>query len=858
MRKHRAFLLNLGNSCKMALWQPFPTWSTRLTDDRTSRIRTLFYQLIDMPPQERSALLDRECAGDPDLRAELEDLILRDETKEEPAVPPVFDRLRMSEMEKTIGPYKIVKPLGEGGFGEVFIAEQSEPFKRRVAVKIMKAGLETKALLARFDAERQALAILDHPCIARIYDAGETERGRPYFVMELVDGEPITTYCSKQNLSLKDRILLFRQVCLAVQHAHANGIIHRDLKPSNLLVAEVNGKPLPKVIDFGIAKAITGSLTGHTLRTKQTQVMGTLEYMSPEQADTSNSRADTRADVYSLGAVLYEILTGELLFEPIRLRDSNFEEVMRMLREEDPPPPSRRVSSTSNPTAATRRLKSELAGDLDWIVGMALEKDPNRRYESPLALARDLERYLDHEPVQASPPGQIYQLRRFARRHRIDMAIAGSVIFAIVAGAISLTYSYVEANNQRAQTQAALDESEAVTEFLTGMLAAADPRDAGRDVTVFQVIERADNMIERDFAGQAAIRARLHGVVGTTYRALGYLEQADSHLVRALATYDSLGGQYTAGSIASAHALSSLRYNQGRYVENDSILMEILPLAIEMYGEDAKNTLLMKGDLGVSKGTLGQYDEAIVLLQESLSGQERVRGPSDRQTLNTMNQLGLTYRRTGRLEECDSLFRLALERGTAAHGESHPSVLTSLASLAYLAHRRGDHEESESLCRTIAERRQESLGDDHPDTFQGFHNLAFVLRQKEKYEEAERAYRFALEGRRRILGDQHPSTQASVLGLAMVLRETGRLEKALELFREHVRETGSVQKRNDSKYSRALIGLGRALMHAGRMEEALPPLEEAMEVLADMPGQEKAMKSITENIEEINQSLGKK
>ena len=333
-----------------------------------------------------------------------------------------------------IGPYKLREKIGEGGMGVVYLAEQEKPVRRRVALKIIKPGMDTEQVVARFEAERQALAMMDHPSIARVFDAGATDTGRPYFVMELVKGVPITEYCDTVHLTPKERLELFIPVCQAIQHAHQKGIIHRDVKPSNVLVTMQDGKPVPKVIDFGIAKATEQRLTERSLFTQHGAILGTLEYMSPEQAEMCAMDIDTRTDVYALGVLLYELLTGSTPLERARLRQSGYAEILRRIREEEPPKPSTRLSESNEPlpsVAAQRRteparLTKLVRGELDWIVMKAIEKDRTRRYETANGFARDIERYLEGDPVEAGPPSAAYRLRKYARKHRAALVTAGA------------------------------------------------------------------------------------------------------------------------------------------------------------------------------------------------------------------------------------------------------------------------------------------------------------------------------------------------------------------------------------------------------------------------------------------------
>ena len=411
----------------------------------------ILHAALEIPgPQERAAYLDESCTGDPALREEVESLIaahFADETFLEPFAEPLWLETRREGEGDMIGRYKLLQQIGEGGFGTVFLAEQSQPVKRQVALKVIKPGMDSKEVIARFEAERQALALMDHPHIAKVHDAGTTEGGRPYFVMELVKGVPITKYCEENHLDTRERLELFTHVCAAIQHAHQKGIIHRDVKPSNILVPLHDGKPMVKVIDFGIAKAIGMELTEPTFFTQHDRMLGTPQYMSPEQAELHPLAVDTRSDIYSLGVILFEFLTGTTPLDGHQLRNATYAEMQRLIREVIPPKPSTRLAEAS--AVSPRSLR----GDLDWIVLKALEKDPARRYESAGAMAEDLQRFLQHKPVEARAPSMAYLTMRFTRRHRGPVIAGAALLLMLILGAVGTSVGMKRALDAKAELE---------------------------------------------------------------------------------------------------------------------------------------------------------------------------------------------------------------------------------------------------------------------------------------------------------------------------------------------------------------------------------------------------------------------
>jgi len=602
----------------------------------------IFEEALEKPSEaERSAFLDEACRNHPELRARLA-LLLEGHFRAEKFLNDRSDSLRASADEAIgsfIGRYKLLEKIGEGGFGAVYAAEQKEPVKRRVALKIIKLGMDTKQVVARFEAERQALALMDHPNIAKVHDGGATETGRPYFVMELVRGVPITNYCDENKLSVRERLALFMRVCQAVQHAHQKGIIHRDLKPSNILVTVNDGVAVPKVIDFGVAKATQQELTEKTILTQFHHFIGTPAYMSPEQAEMTSLDIDTRSDIYSLGVLLYELLTGRTPFDAKELLEAGLDAMRRIIREKEPVRPSTRVGTLGADeltTAAKRRhidpprLIKSLRGDLDWIVMKALDKDRTRRYETANALALDIRRHLADEPVSASAPSASYRFSKFAQRNKTALGVAATMAAILVIATVASTWQAIRATRERDAKEQARQEAEAISTFLTKLFRSPDPKRDGRTNTVAEYLNRAARKIESELASQPARRAHLQTVLGATYDALGLDREAFLVLSNALNYY-----------------LATL-------------------------GREHPTTIQAMHNLAISVHASGQLDKALQLQEEELALSRKVNGPKHSSTLDAMNGLALSYHDVGRRNEALQLQEEVLASAAKSTARSTP------------------------------------------------------------------------------------------------------------------------------------------------------------------------------------------
>ena len=488
---------------------------------------------------------------------------------------------------RSFGPYRVLHIIGEGGMGEVWLAEQTTPIRRQVALKVIKAGMDTVQVVARFEAERQALALMDHPAIATVYDGGTTPEGRPYFVMEHVKGEPITVYCDRHKLAMRERLELFAQVCDGVQHAHQKGVIHRDLKPSNVLVAVQDDRPVPKIIDFGVAKATALQLTDRTLYTELGAMIGTLEYMSPEQAEMGGLDIDTRTDVYALGVILYELLSGTLPFESKELRLAGFAEIQRTIRDKEPPRPSTRITrlgdastaAATNRNTEPRRLASVLRGDLDWVTMRALEKDWTRRYQTVNALAAEVRRYLNHEPVVAGPPSAVYRAKKFVRRHRFGVAAAATLVVLLAAFAVTMALQARRIALERDRANREAETARQVSSFLVGLFEVAKPSEAAANsVTAREILDKGAARIQADLREQPAVQATLMSTMGAAYHSLGSYKNARTLKDQALTLQRQVYGPGSPEAAGGLVSLAETMSSQAEYKEAEQRAREAVAL----------------------------------------------------------------------------------------------------------------------------------------------------------------------------------------------------------------------------------------------------------------------------------------
>ncbi|HLB91913.1 MAG TPA: tetratricopeptide repeat protein [Terriglobales bacterium] len=685
-----------------------------------------------------------------------------------------------------IGPYRLTKLLGAGGMGEVWRAEQTEPIHRTVALKLIKAGMDTRAVVARFDSERQALALMEHPNIAKVFEAGATPEGRPYFVMEYVHGFPITDYCDRHRLTIKERLGLFMQVCEGVQHAHQKAIIHRDLKPSNVLVDEVDDKPVPKIIDFGLAKAMGQQLTEMTLFTEAGAMLGTPDYMSPEQADRNEPNIDTRTDVYSLGVILYELLVGELPIGSDELRAAGIEAMLRKICEQEPVRPSTKLKSLglSAKDSAERRkeapesLERHLRGDLDWITIRALEKDRSRRYGSASDLAGDLQRYLNDQPVSAGPPSASYRAGKFMRRHRFGVGVAAAAVVLLIGFATTMAVQARRIAKER-------DRANRIADFMTQMFAVSDPSEAlGNAITARTILDTASNKVQAGLAKDPEEQSELMFTMARTYASLGLYPVAYNLSSAALENRRRLLGRDDRKTLQSMSQLSWILDRQGRDDAAEKLIRQTIAEANRALGPEDPVTLEAEDRLGVILNRLARFDEEEKLERQLVEISTRRFGPEDPQTLSAMVSLADALSSQSRYAEAEAIYRNALGTEQRVLGAEHPETIATMHKLANRIQEQGRYAEAESLYRQTLAIEQRVLGPEHPDTAKSMTSLANTLYYEGNTAEAEKWYRAALAVEQHALGPDHPYTTRPLEGLANVLAATGHLAEAEKLQRQ--------------------------------------------------------------------------
>ncbi|MDB6017457.1 MAG: serine/threonine protein kinase with repeat [Pedosphaera sp.] len=828
-------------------------------NDSPDRDVVVFAEAIQLFADERSAYLARACGADEELRQRVERLLkVHDQVGdflEQPAPEAVPEaKVEASIGEKPgdrIGRYKLLQQIGEGGCGVVYMAEQEEPVRRRVALKIIKPGMDTKSVMVRFEAERQALALMDHPSIAKVFDAGATESGRPYFVMELVRGVKITDYCDRKSLTTAERLGAFILVCQAVQHAHQKGIIHRDIKPSNILVTTTEGgAALPVVIDFGIAKATTNQrLTDRTLFTAFEMLIGTPAYMSPEQADLSSVDVDTRTDVYSLGVLLYELLTGSPPFDGRSLMKAGLDEIRREIRERDPDRPSMRLSTmgaAALTTTAQRRqsappaLIRSVRGDLDWIVMKSLEKDRTRRYETANGLALDVQRYLANEPILARPPSRRYKLQKTVLRNKLLFIGLGVIALLLVMSLILVSASLArerwsrrEAESAKAKAEAASVKSQQVTKFLEDMLNGVEPSVAlGRETTLLrEILDRTAERVGKEMTNQPAVEAELRGLIGTLYQEIGNYDRAEEMHRAALAIDRKQFGPESSAAAASLNNLGLALMAKNKLAEAEAAHGEALAIRRRLFGNDHADTATSLNELSSVYRQAGKLTEAESMARAALGIRQKLFGNEHLEVADSLRNLSIILGDEGNWAQSEAMAREVLAIRRQRLGPEHPWIAAALDDVAWAAGARGKLDEAEMLERESLAMRQKLLGAEHPDVAKSLFLVGDRMRQRGNLNEAYSVLSAALSIQRKLLGEDNPASLDTLGSLGSTLEAEGELAEAEQVRREAL---AVLRRRGENESPQALYTLGRlgaTLEAEGKLAESEQVRREALAVL---------------------------
>ena len=774
---------------------------------------TVFTEALHLPAHERAAYLERACEGDVELRRAVEALLqeynqIGDFLEKSPHTLTTEAIVEATGVEKPgdyIGSYKLLQQIGEGGCGVVFMAEQAAPIHRKVALKIIKPGMDTKNVVARFEAERQALALMDHPNIAKIFAAGATRSGRPYFVMELVHGVKITEYCDQHSMTTEDRLKLFIQVCQAIQHAHQKGIIHRDIKPSNILVAATStGEPLPVVIDFGIAKATNNQeLTDKTLFTAFEMFVGTPAYMSPEQATFGSIDIDIRADIYTLGVLLYELLTGSTPFDTAELLKVGLDEIRRVIREQEPAWPSTRLVKMTGAvlTTVAKRRKAEpsrliraVRGDLDWIVMKALEKDRTRRYETAYGMALDVKRYLTNEPVSARPPGKLYRFRKTVLRHKLLFVAGGVIATFLLASLVIVSAALAKEREARREADAALQQAKAdqtraetaavksgqVTQFLEDMLQGVGPSYAqGRDTAMLEeILDRSARRVGNDLTNQPEVEAELRALIGELYLDIGKWTESEQMLRAALAINRKLNGAESAESAASLNDLGLAFWKQGKLADAEKAAREALTIRQQLFGTNNADTARSLNALASVYTDETRFTEAEPMIREALAIRRSLFKGDNLEVADSLNSLCLMLEGAGRWAEAENTGRELVPLRRRLSGNENKDLAEALKELALAEGFNGKLDEEEASFNEAFAIDYKLLNPEHPYVVKAIANLGEIMRVRGKLPEAHAVLKAAVSIQTKLFGEDFPDTLYTVGSFAQVLEAEGNWAEA--------------------------------------------------------------------------------
>ncbi|MDX1640679.1 MAG: serine/threonine-protein kinase [Balneolaceae bacterium] len=847
-----------------------------LTKDRWIQIDNLFQEVLDQSPETRHQYLHDVCGSDTELREHIEKLLQIHNESEKilgdsidafaaPLVPGLLDEAGEidqdgNEIGSLVGSYEILKKIGRGGMGAVYLARKTDaPYEKKVALKLVRSGLDSADILRRFRNEGQILASLEHKSIARLYDGGVHEDGRPYFVMEYVEGEPIDRYCDTRRLTINERLNIFKDVCEAVHFAHQNLVVHRDIKPANVLITEDG---LVKLVDFGIAKLLDSGGMDEPSKTQTGIKLLTPEYASPEQIQ--GKTITTSADVYSLGVLLYLLITGR---KPYRFDTNSMLEIERVISEAEPVRPCDAVvgkslyspkitEPTFDPeTSAQLRAKDltnlvkELRSDLEKIVLKALRKEPERRYRSVLEFAEDLENYLTGRPVQARPATFRYRAQKFVIRNYVGVLAAAVAILSVLGGlGIALWQADVaKAERDIAQNEAA--KAKAAQEYLVNLFEAADPAQSeGREITAHEIVEKGIEQLEENLSNQPDVHAEMLKVLGRVELALGDFDQSTELLDEALQKKRELYGDDHIEIAKTASILGEVLRWDGEFERSETLLREALDIHRRLIRDDHVEVAVNIDRLARTLEMRDKLDESEELYREALAMRERLSGENSDAVSANLNNLGWLLYQKGKLEEAEEYLRRSLQIKNRIMDSPHPAISSNLSNLSVVLRAKGSYLEAEEFAEQAVEQEINLYGDDHPRVTTALNNQTLILLDLGRYSEAAENYRMILENNRRQLGENHLYVGFSLSGLGRALTEDGRSEEALPLYDEALEIYQNSVGDQHRYYGMSLALKGEALYYQD-LQESEQVLEESVEIIKlavgnDHPNLAKAMTSL--------------
>lgn len=817
-----------------------------MNPERWKKIQSLFEKALELNPSERENFLKQECGDDKELFDEVISLISADEKQHSIFSGSAGDYIAHNDANldgKTFGSYRTIKQIGSGGMGSVYLAERIDGhFEQKVALKIVKPGMNSNEIIRRFEDERQILARLQHPNIARLLDGGISESGLPYFTLEYAEGKPITNYCDENNLTIEERLELFKKVCEAVLYAHQNLVIHRDIKPGNILVQEDG---TVKLLDFGIAKVFEEDDDQKFVTRTGMRVM-TPEYASPEQV--RGEPVSTGTDIYSLGLILYQLLTG---CPPYEVTSTSALEMERIICLTEPQKPSTMITNSlssasdnkqkSSPEFISRKrkttiakLKKRISGDLDNICLMAIRKEAKRRYSSIAQFITDIDNHLTGIPVIARKSTVSYRTKKFIQRHKAGVVVAASAVLIV---AILTTVYFMQLAEERDKAQLEAEKSKKVSEFLTGIFQLSDPEySKGESITARELLDNGVKRIESELSDQPEVLANMLGVMGNVYKNLGLYPNALILLQRAYSINDSLLGSRSPETAKSINDLAGINFAMGDYGPAIEKFNKAIAIRKNIYGEESLETAESKNDLAMVLREEGNYEEAEILLNASLFVRKKFLSSGSPEVAQSMNNLGLLKDDMGEYDEAKKLFEESLKIKKELYGKIHPSVTETMGNLAFLLRQMGEYDEASKLFNETLEIDKKLFGEIHPAISTDLYNIASITALMGDLNSAEKLYTEVLELDKKLLGEEHPYIALDLNNLAGILSDKGDFEKAEEIYKESLAMNKKIYGDEHPEVATSLSNLGVMYNRWGKLSRAESHLKSALDMRIKLLG----------------------